>query len=194
MDPSSLEVLEQDAEALCNLDVARIAVKTKTPSLSRPSTTSESSAGLCLSGMTTPVQAGLSRRRITQRAKNRHNRTRRVPFDLLEDFARSGVMPSMASLIAQGTFTKMLSSIPEVSSVAVVVHDYRDQSGPARNLRIHRHSPEFLRREVSQLQRFEDKPVLGSMVRQIRYYQCSFHLSRSGHERRARLRVCFNRH
>ena len=41
-----------------------------------------------------------------------------VPFDLLEDFARSGVMPSMASLIAQGTFTKMLSSIPEVSSVA----------------------------------------------------------------------------
>ena len=31
MDPSTLEVLEQDAEALCNLDVARIAVKTKTP-------------------------------------------------------------------------------------------------------------------------------------------------------------------
>ena len=41
-----------------------------------------------------------------------------VPFDLLRDFAESGVMPNTASVIADGTFRKMLSSIPEVSSVA----------------------------------------------------------------------------
>jgi predicted AlkP superfamily phosphohydrolase/phosphomutase len=41
-----------------------------------------------------------------------------VPFGLLEDFAQSGVMPNTASLIAEGTFRKMFSSIPEVSSVA----------------------------------------------------------------------------
>ncbi|MHC4244549.1 MAG: alkaline phosphatase family protein [Planctomycetota bacterium] len=41
-----------------------------------------------------------------------------VPFDLLNDLAESGVMPNTASLIANGTFTKMQSSIPEVSSVA----------------------------------------------------------------------------
>jgi len=41
-----------------------------------------------------------------------------VPFDLLNDLAESGVMPNTASLIAKGTFKKMQSSIPEVSSVA----------------------------------------------------------------------------
>ena len=41
-----------------------------------------------------------------------------VPFDLLNDLAESGVMPNTASLIANGTFKKMQSSIPEVSSVA----------------------------------------------------------------------------
>jgi predicted AlkP superfamily phosphohydrolase/phosphomutase len=41
-----------------------------------------------------------------------------VPFGLLEDFAESGVMPNTASIITGGTFRKMLSSIPEVSSVA----------------------------------------------------------------------------
>jgi len=41
-----------------------------------------------------------------------------VPFDLLNDLAKSGVMPNTASLIAKGTFRKMQSSIPEVSSVA----------------------------------------------------------------------------
>lgn len=41
-----------------------------------------------------------------------------VPFDLVQDFTQSGVMPNTASIIANGTFKKMLSSIPEVSSVA----------------------------------------------------------------------------
>jgi predicted AlkP superfamily phosphohydrolase/phosphomutase len=41
-----------------------------------------------------------------------------VPFGLLKDFAESGVMPNTASIIADGTFRRMLSSIPEVSSVA----------------------------------------------------------------------------
>lgn len=41
-----------------------------------------------------------------------------VPFGLLKDFAESGVMPNTASLIADGTFRRMQSSIPEVSSVA----------------------------------------------------------------------------
>jgi len=41
-----------------------------------------------------------------------------VPFDLLRDLAESGVMPNTASVIADGAFRKMLSSIPEVSSVA----------------------------------------------------------------------------
>ncbi|MFX0197545.1 MAG: alkaline phosphatase family protein [Candidatus Hodarchaeota archaeon] len=41
-----------------------------------------------------------------------------VPFDLLNDLAESGVMLNTASLIAKGTFKKMQSSIPEVSSVA----------------------------------------------------------------------------
>ena len=41
-----------------------------------------------------------------------------VPFGLLKDFAESGVMPNTASIIADGTFRNMLSSIPEISSVA----------------------------------------------------------------------------
>ncbi|MHC4532333.1 MAG: alkaline phosphatase family protein [Planctomycetota bacterium] len=41
-----------------------------------------------------------------------------VPFDLLNDLAESEVMPNTASLISNGTFKKMQSSIPEVSSVA----------------------------------------------------------------------------
>ena len=41
-----------------------------------------------------------------------------VPFDLLRDLAESGVMPNTSSIIADGTFKKMQSSIPEVSSVA----------------------------------------------------------------------------
>lgn len=41
-----------------------------------------------------------------------------MPFGLLKDFAESGVMPNTASIIADGTFRKMLSSIPEVSCVA----------------------------------------------------------------------------
>jgi len=41
-----------------------------------------------------------------------------VPFGMLKNFAETAVMPQTAGLIAQGTFNKMLSSIPEVSSVA----------------------------------------------------------------------------
>jgi len=41
-----------------------------------------------------------------------------VPFEMIEEFARTGVMPNTARLIAEGTFRQMLSSIPEVSSVA----------------------------------------------------------------------------
>ena len=41
-----------------------------------------------------------------------------VPFRLLEDFSKSGVMPNTAKIINQGTFKKMASSIPEISSVA----------------------------------------------------------------------------
>lgn len=41
-----------------------------------------------------------------------------VPFEMIEDFARTGVMPNTARLIADGTFKQMHSSIPEVSSVA----------------------------------------------------------------------------
>jgi predicted AlkP superfamily phosphohydrolase/phosphomutase len=41
-----------------------------------------------------------------------------VPFDLLNDLARSGIMPNTKRLIDAGTFRKMRSSIPEVSSVA----------------------------------------------------------------------------
>ena len=41
-----------------------------------------------------------------------------VPFELLSDLAETGVMPNTKRLISSGTFRKMQSSIPEVSSVA----------------------------------------------------------------------------
>ncbi len=41
-----------------------------------------------------------------------------VPFGMIEELARTGVMPNTAKLISQGIFKKMHSSIPEVSSVA----------------------------------------------------------------------------
>lgn len=41
-----------------------------------------------------------------------------VPYGMIKDFAENGVMPKTAELINQGIFKKMLSSIPEVSSVA----------------------------------------------------------------------------
>jgi len=41
-----------------------------------------------------------------------------VPFGMIKDFARTGVMPNIARLISQGIFKKMHSAIPEVSSVA----------------------------------------------------------------------------
>jgi predicted AlkP superfamily phosphohydrolase/phosphomutase len=41
-----------------------------------------------------------------------------VPLEMIKNFADTGVMPNTARLISQGTLKKMLSSIPEVSSVA----------------------------------------------------------------------------
>ncbi len=41
-----------------------------------------------------------------------------VPFDLLRDLADTGIMPHTKALISAGTFRKMHSSIPEISSVA----------------------------------------------------------------------------
>ena len=41
-----------------------------------------------------------------------------VPFGLLKNLAETGIMPNTAKLIANGTFKKMSSSIPEISSVA----------------------------------------------------------------------------
>ena len=41
-----------------------------------------------------------------------------VPFELLRDLADAGVMPNVGKMIVSGTFRKMSSSIPEVSSVA----------------------------------------------------------------------------
>jgi predicted AlkP superfamily phosphohydrolase/phosphomutase len=41
-----------------------------------------------------------------------------VPFEMIEHFAGTGVMPNTAKIISDGVFKKMLSSIPEVSSVA----------------------------------------------------------------------------
>ena len=41
-----------------------------------------------------------------------------VPFQMIEDFISTGVMPNTARIISDGTFKKMYSSIPEVSSVA----------------------------------------------------------------------------
>jgi len=41
-----------------------------------------------------------------------------VPFGMIENLADNGIMPNTAELISEGIFKKMLSSIPEVSSVA----------------------------------------------------------------------------
>ena len=41
-----------------------------------------------------------------------------VPYELLRDFSEKGIMPNTGRLISEGTFIKMRSSIPEVSSVA----------------------------------------------------------------------------
>ena len=41
-----------------------------------------------------------------------------VPFGMLKNFAQIGVMPNAAELISRGAFTKVNSTIPEVSSVA----------------------------------------------------------------------------
>ena len=41
-----------------------------------------------------------------------------VPFGLLDDLAGRGIMPNVKSLIDSGTFRKMRSSVPEISSVA----------------------------------------------------------------------------
>ena len=41
-----------------------------------------------------------------------------VPFGMIKNFAETGIMPNTASVISKGLFTKMRSSIPEVSSVA----------------------------------------------------------------------------
>ena len=41
-----------------------------------------------------------------------------VPFDMVKEFAETGVMPNTADIIAHGTFKQMLSSVPEISSVA----------------------------------------------------------------------------
>ena len=41
-----------------------------------------------------------------------------APFDLLKDLSEKEVMPNTKKLISEGTFRKMQSSIPEISSVA----------------------------------------------------------------------------
>lgn len=41
-----------------------------------------------------------------------------VPFGLVQDFARKGVMPHTAEIISEGVFKPLSSSTPEVSSVA----------------------------------------------------------------------------
>ncbi len=41
-----------------------------------------------------------------------------VPFGLVQDLARNGVMPCMAEIISEGVFKPLSSSTPEVSSVA----------------------------------------------------------------------------
>jgi predicted AlkP superfamily phosphohydrolase/phosphomutase len=41
-----------------------------------------------------------------------------VPYELLKDFTEREIMPNTKQLISKGTFRKMQSSIPEVSSVA----------------------------------------------------------------------------
>lgn len=41
-----------------------------------------------------------------------------VPFGLLKDLSEKGVMPNVKEIISKGTFKKMRSSVPDVSSVA----------------------------------------------------------------------------
>ena len=41
-----------------------------------------------------------------------------VPFGMIEDFAKTGIMPNTADVISQGVFKRTKSSLPEVSSVA----------------------------------------------------------------------------
>ncbi len=41
-----------------------------------------------------------------------------MPFGMLKDFAETGIMPHTRQIIRDGFFTPMLSSIPEISSVA----------------------------------------------------------------------------
>ncbi len=41
-----------------------------------------------------------------------------VPFGLLQDLSRNGIMPNTQTLLSKGIFKKMRSSIPEISSVA----------------------------------------------------------------------------
>jgi len=41
-----------------------------------------------------------------------------VPYDLLENLCRKGVTPNICGLISNGYFSKMRSSVPEISSVA----------------------------------------------------------------------------
>ncbi len=41
-----------------------------------------------------------------------------VPFGLLQSLAASGLMPNIQKIISAGTFSKMQSSLPEISSVA----------------------------------------------------------------------------
>ena len=41
-----------------------------------------------------------------------------VPYQLLKDLAEKQVMPTVGKLIGEGSFSRMFSSLPEVSSVA----------------------------------------------------------------------------
>ena len=57
--------------------------------------------------------------------KTRNSKTRRiiigldgVPYGLIKDLTEKGVMPNMKRMIKEGIFKRMVSSIPEVSSVA----------------------------------------------------------------------------
>jgi len=70
-------------------------------------------------------QAGKPKRIKTRIGIRNRNRNRVVilgldgmPYRLIADLSRKGVMPNMAELIAEGVFREMASSIPEVSSVA----------------------------------------------------------------------------
>ncbi len=41
-----------------------------------------------------------------------------VPYGMLDEFCRNGVMPNTRRLVDDGVFSRMSSSIPEISSVA----------------------------------------------------------------------------